>query len=469
MTPTALRRDGSYEGRRALIVDDNETNLRLMTALLSAWGVQTRPRPRARQRWRPSAGRVRPRHARHADARDGRAGARDAAPRARPRTPASSRRRSPATTSLRSPLAGDGIGAVIMKPLKASPLHGALATVFDEAGAEEGPAKRAVRSTLTSASSPAPDPARGGQRREPAARAPAAREARLPYRRRRERARGDRGGGAPGYDLVLIDVQMPEMDGVEATRQILERWAEGERPWIVAMTAEAMRGDRERFLAAGMNDYLAKPIRPQELIAAIKRTPRREGIASRRPGRHRPSTTRSSPRLADSMGGDDAFVAELIAQFVADRPRSWRRPGRARGRRRRRGPARGPHAQVERGDVRRHELADAAAGSRLPRRAARSTTAPRSSRPSRTSSGGSTPRSARAPRSPARPSARSGQQELDADHHQRGADEQEHQRSRKCDADHDAHESDHHIAQVGMHPMPPSDVSADETGPEVSP
>ena len=57
------------------------------------------------------------------------------------------------------------------------------------------------------------------------------------------------------YDLVLMDVQMPEMDGVEATGRILERWTETERPWIVAMTAEVMQGDREGFLAAGMNDY----------------------------------------------------------------------------------------------------------------------------------------------------------------------------------------------------------------------
>ena len=68
---------------------------------------------------------------------------------------------------------------------------------------------------------------------------------------------------------------MPEMDGLEATRRIIERWPDGERPWIVAMTAEAMSGDRERCLAAGMNDYVAKPIRVDELVAAIKRTPRR--------------------------------------------------------------------------------------------------------------------------------------------------------------------------------------------------
>ena len=77
------------------------------------------------------------------------------------------------------------------------------------------------------------------------------------------------------YDLVLMDVQMPELDGLEATRRILERWTDGERPWIVAMTAEAMAGDRERCLAAGMNDYISKPIRVQELVGALQRTPRR--------------------------------------------------------------------------------------------------------------------------------------------------------------------------------------------------
>jgi CheY-like chemotaxis protein len=123
------------------------------------------------------------------------------------------------------------------------------------------------------------------------------------------------------YDLVLMDVQMPEMDGVEATRLILERWTDGERPWIVAMTAEVMRGDREGFLAAGMNDYVAKPIRPQELVAAIARTPRGKGAAAARAEGSRPPVDAAVlARLAESMGGDDAFVAELIDQFVTDSP-----------------------------------------------------------------------------------------------------------------------------------------------------
>ena len=71
------------------------------------------------------------------------------------------------------------------------------------------------------------------------------------------------------YDVVLMDVQMPEMDGLEASRRITSQRPAGQRPRIVAMTANAMQGDREMCLAAGMDDYIAKPIRVDQLVEAL--------------------------------------------------------------------------------------------------------------------------------------------------------------------------------------------------------
>ena len=67
------------------------------------------------------------------------------------------------------------------------------------------------------------------------------------------------------YDLVFMDIQMPEMDGLQATRHICKEWLPPKRPWIVAMTANAMQGDREECLNAGMNDYVSKPVRIEAL------------------------------------------------------------------------------------------------------------------------------------------------------------------------------------------------------------
>jgi len=83
------------------------------------------------------------------------------------------------------------------------------------------------------------------------------------------------------FDVVLMDVQMPELDGLEATRRIRARWP-GRRLQIVAMTANAMAGDREACLAAGMDDYISKPIRPAELAAALERVPTAPSKSARR-------------------------------------------------------------------------------------------------------------------------------------------------------------------------------------------
>lgn len=73
------------------------------------------------------------------------------------------------------------------------------------------------------------------------------------------------------YDVVLMDLQMPEMDGLEATRWIRQQAAASSQPYIIALTANAMSGDREHCLAEGMNDYLSKPLRIEELISALKK------------------------------------------------------------------------------------------------------------------------------------------------------------------------------------------------------
>jgi CheY-like chemotaxis protein len=73
------------------------------------------------------------------------------------------------------------------------------------------------------------------------------------------------------YDVVLMDVQMPEMDGLEATRRVLEKWPQN-HPRIIGLTANALEGDREICFAAGMADYISKPIRVEELVKALERS-----------------------------------------------------------------------------------------------------------------------------------------------------------------------------------------------------
>jgi len=74
------------------------------------------------------------------------------------------------------------------------------------------------------------------------------------------------------YDVILMDVQMPEMDGLEAARRIVARQPDRmKRPWIIALTANAVQGDRDICLDAGMDDYISKPIKKEELAAAMGR------------------------------------------------------------------------------------------------------------------------------------------------------------------------------------------------------
>lgn len=72
------------------------------------------------------------------------------------------------------------------------------------------------------------------------------------------------------YDVVLMDVLMPEMDGLEATKAIRQRWSNGKRPKIIAMTASALKGDKEMCLNAGMDNYISKPVRIEDLAEALR-------------------------------------------------------------------------------------------------------------------------------------------------------------------------------------------------------
>ncbi len=98
------------------------------------------------------------------------------------------------------------------------------------------------------------------------------------------------------YDLILMDIEMPELDGVEASQHIREV-RKAESPYIVALTANAMAGDRERYITQGMDDYLSKPIRLDELLACIARAALHRQVAKT----HAPHDTESSLQ----QGADD--------------------------------------------------------------------------------------------------------------------------------------------------------------------
>jgi signal transduction histidine kinase/HPt (histidine-containing phosphotransfer) domain-containing protein len=107
------------------------------------------------------------------------------------------------------------------------------------------------------------------------------------------------------YDVLFLDVQMPEMDGMECTRKICERWTRDKRPVIIAMTGNALMGDREKCLAAGMDDYVAKPIRISELQTALERW----GPTKARS--HETSRFKRKPAASSTGLLDETIIAEL--------------------------------------------------------------------------------------------------------------------------------------------------------------
>jgi CheY-like chemotaxis protein len=110
------------------------------------------------------------------------------------------------------------------------------------------------------------------------------------------------------YDVILMDVQMPELDGLEATRRIHARWGP-ERPRIIAVTAGAMDEEREQCLAAGMDDYLSKPIHSEELASALARL---------RPAAAPALDAAVLQQLRETLG--EPTTAEIIGTFLGEGP-----------------------------------------------------------------------------------------------------------------------------------------------------
>ena len=331
--PLPTRRDWSavqpsLRGKRVLVVDDNATNRRILGSYLGTWGMPVRETGspegalawiRANERFDVAILDM------HMPEMDGAA-------------LAGAIRRHPAGAALplvlftslgrREALAGaDVFAAYLHKPIKPSQLFDALASVLAEQPVHVAP-RAAGRGDLD------PDMARRHPLRILLA------EDNVVNQKLALRLLGQMGYRADlaangleaieavarqTYDVVLMDVQMPELDGLEASREINRRWPGPRRPRIVAMTANAMQGDRELCAAAGMDDYVAKPIRVEELIAALDRCgARREADAPAPPaagpvagGAPAAAIDRATfDRLTTSMGRE--FVAELIDTFGED-------------------------------------------------------------------------------------------------------------------------------------------------------
>ena len=116
------------------------------------------------------------------------------------------------------------------------------------------------------------------------------------------------------YDVVFLDVQMPEIDGLEAARRICRDWPAARRPRLVAMTALAMQGDREACLAAGMDDYIGKPIRIEELYQALLRCSSRAAPSAAAGDEAPPSAARS----AAAPEGAEAAAPDVIQRQALD-------------------------------------------------------------------------------------------------------------------------------------------------------
>ncbi len=134
--------------------------------------------------------------------------------------------------------------------------------------------------------------------------------------------------GRGRFDIILMDVQMPELDGLAATRQIREREkSTGRHIPIIAMTAHALKGDRERCLASGMDEYVSKPIRERQLLAAMRLVVGDELSESVSRIISYDREDKSSEGVMDwdealkTCGGDHALLRDIVEAFLEEEPR----------------------------------------------------------------------------------------------------------------------------------------------------
>jgi CheY-like chemotaxis protein len=263
------------KGKRVLIVDDNETNRRILVLQTEAWGMA----PRETASPAEALGWVRSGDALDVAILDMQMPEMDGLMLAAEIQKERDAGELPLVmlTSLGRQEAGMGEvkwAAFLTKPVKASQLYDALVGIFATAVREEPDAERLVGSQF--------DAEMG--KRQPLRILLAEDNAvnqKLALRLlERMGYRADLAANGlevlealqrQTYDVVLMDVQMPEVDGLEATRRIRGEIAEGVQPQIIAMTANAMKEDREICLAAGMDDYISKPIRVEDLVGALGR------------------------------------------------------------------------------------------------------------------------------------------------------------------------------------------------------
>ncbi|MEW5989109.1 MAG: response regulator [Chloroflexota bacterium] len=132
------------------------------------------------------------------------------------------------------------------------------------------------------------------------------------------------------YDVVLMDVQMPEMGGLETNQHIQAGWPAGQRPRVIAMTAHALKGDRERLLEGGMEDYISKPVRPEELTQVLARCRPLPAVAGGEDQEASRQSDPAGPGMAATTIGilrdltdeqDPAAIGEFISLFLEDASR----------------------------------------------------------------------------------------------------------------------------------------------------